>query len=82
MLIKHHNEAQAWIMGELADLANKLAEVLSQCGGSRLVSELRNLNKFPLNELVQLTTHFSDRFEMETITNGGRPGQWVRLIED
>lgn len=145
LLIKHHNEAQAWIMGELADCrvdlsrwrenalriatilavaedpevkvltgdvaarairihrwialgalqetasdrddqlntrANKLAEVLSQCGGSRLVSELRNLNKFPLNELVQLTTHFSDRFEMETITNGGRPGQWVRLIED
>jgi hypothetical protein len=144
LLIKHHNEAQAWIMGDLADCrvdlsrwrenalrialilavaedpettvltrdvaeraiqihrwialgalqetaldredqvnarADKLAEVLSHCGGSRLVSELLNLNKFPLNELIQLTTYFPQRFEMETITNGGRPGQWVRLLE-
>lgn len=144
LLIAHHNEAQSWIMNELADCrvdlsrwrenalriatvlavaenpevtiitadvaarairihrwialgalqetaldrddqlttrADKLAEVLSHCGGSRLVSELWNLNKFPLNELIQLTTYFPHRFEMETITNGGRPGQWVRLLE-
>ena len=144
LLMMHHNEAQGWVMGDLADCrvdlsrwrenalrialilavaedpettvltrdiaerairlhrwialgalqetaldrddqlnarADKLAEVLSQCGGSRLVSELWNLNKFQLNELVQLTTHFPHRFEMETITNGGRPGQWVRLLD-
>jgi hypothetical protein len=144
LFTKHHNEAQSWIMSELADCrvdlsrwrenalriatvlavaenpevtiitedvaarairihrwialgalqetafdrddqlntrADKLAEVLSHCGGSRLVSELWNLNKFPLNELIQLTTYFPHRFEMETIINGGRPGQWVRLLE-
>ena len=145
LLTKHHNEAQTWVMGDLADCrvdlsrwrenalriaiilavaedpettvltadvaarairihrwialgalqetaldrdeqvnarANKLAEILSQCGGSRLISELWNLNKFPLNELNQLKTYFPQRFEMEIITNGGRPGQWVRLLDE